>query len=633
MAANFFENQEHARRMTSRLVLLYALAVLGIVGATTLLVHVLFVSSDSGDPWAASSTSGLYVFTAFATLAVIGGGMLLRLSQMSQGGSKVAELLGGVLVDPSTSDPLERRLINVVEEMAIASSIPVPDLYILRNETSINAFAAGLTPTSAVIGVTRGALEKLSRDELQGVIAHEFSHIFNGDMKLNIRLIGVLGGIMALSTLGHVLLRSMGRSRGGRGRGGGAVALIGLLGLGLFAIGFIGVFFARLIKAAVSRQREFLADASAVQYTRNPLGIGGALLRISRDQDHALIKSSYADEASHLFFGSALRFSQIFATHPAVEDRVKRIDPQLLLRGPAKSEGHAAGVSADSMGSVAGFSPMAAAADRGHQVVSKVGEIHAEDVDAARSFLSALPEIAREAAKTGEGSKSLVVGLLLSDDEEVRSAQRQLIRSAFGAQAVDYAETIKKQIGPAIPGLRLPLLETSLPALRRLPSSEKSTLLVLLRELVWADRHYHMFEYVILTLVRNQLLRSAARVRGVTSLAGAKSELSVLMSAVAHIGANDEAQAQRALLAAVSHFSGLEVQPEFLTAEQCGALQLETALNRLSSLHPMEKQKLIEACTKVILDDRMVRPEEIEALQAICTVLDVPVPAKSALSS
>jgi hypothetical protein len=315
---------------------------------------------------------------------------------------------------------------------------------------------------------------------------------------------------------------------------------------------------------------------------------------------------------------------------------VKRIDPQLLSADPSadpskvmRSAGSSASPSAGSLGQVAGFAPMGAGGDRGREVAARVGEIKAEDVDAARLFLSALPEVVREAGRTGEGAKALILGLLLSEDESVLRLQRELVRSTLGPQTVDYVETIRKQIGPVGAGSRLPLLETILPALRHLAAEEKSTLLVLLRELVWADREYHMFEYVILTLVRSQLSTSRARIKGVSSLSAGRKELSVLISAIAHIGARDESEARNSLTAALPHFTDKGAQPEFLTAEQCGALQLESALNRLHGLQPLEKQKLIEACVKVILSDRVALPEEIETLQAVCTVLDVPVPSKS----
>jgi Zn-dependent protease with chaperone function len=216
------------------------------------------------------------------TLIVVGGGSLFKIAQLRGGGRVVAEQLGGRLLNPDTTDPSERQLMNVVEEMAIAAGTTAPPVYLLDQEDGINAFAAGFTPGEAVIGVTRGAARRLSRDELQGVIAHEFSHILNGDMRLNIRLIGLLHGILIIGMLGYFVLRMTAFSghRARRSRDQGNPLPLLAIGVGLMVVGFFGTFFGNLIKAAVSRQREFLADAAAVQFTRQPGGIAGALKKI-----------------------------------------------------------------------------------------------------------------------------------------------------------------------------------------------------------------------------------------------------------------------------------------------------------------------------------------------------------------
>jgi Zn-dependent protease with chaperone function/uncharacterized tellurite resistance protein B-like protein len=629
MSTNFFENQEQARRMTNRLVVLFALAVLAIVGAVVALFHFLFAQS-AALPWQ------FYLSVVTGTLIVIGIGMLVRTVQVAAGGPKIAMLLGGVRVSPNSKDDLERRLIHVVEEMAIASGIPMPELYILPQEAAINAFAAGLTPATAVIGVTRGALEKLNRDELQGVIAHEFSHIFNGDMRLNVRLISVLGGITALSTLGYILVRSLRGARSSRGKGGGGVAVIALAGVGLLVIGSIGVFFARLIKAAVSRQREFLADASAVQYTRNPEGIGGALLRISHDQDHALIKSSFAEETSHMFFGSVIDFSSMFATHPPLSDRIKRIHPNLLRETP---EGQQSGRASSGLGSgmeSMGISAMAGESGPGSRVVQKIGEVDSGDVRAARDLLQSLPEIALEASRTPEGAKTLVMALLLGNKPEVLRAQQTIIRELAGAPALEYVTEISRQLAVVPSGIRMPLLELSLPALRELSEQEAKMLMLLLQELVQADRQYHMFEYVVLTFIGHHIGRQPKRKFDHIRLSAARRELNVLVSAVSRSGvgadrADSEIAAQTAFNQVAQKVRSLGIEPEFLRADDSGPKALEAAINRLKQLAPLEKEKLIELCVNLILSDRQVSPEEVEILQAVCVSLEVPAPSRNAL--
>ena len=257
---NFFEQQAAARRTSTRLVLLMALAIAGIVLAV------------DGVVWVATQSPKLVLFATLSSVAVIAIGSLYRIASLGGGGEPVAQQLGGTLVPENTTEPGLRRLRNVVEEIAIASGVPVPKLYVLEHEAGINAFAAGYSTSDAVVAVTRGALDRLNRDELQGVIAHEFSHILNGDMRLNIRLVGVLFGILMIGLIGRKILEH-GRF-GGRGKGIGAILVAALVAM---LIGYIGLFFGRMIKAGVSRSREKLADASAVQFTRQTQGLSGAL--------------------------------------------------------------------------------------------------------------------------------------------------------------------------------------------------------------------------------------------------------------------------------------------------------------------------------------------------------------------
>jgi Zn-dependent protease with chaperone function len=322
---DFFESQDHARKLSRRLVLLFGLAVGSIVVLTYVVVAIAFGISGLWDPL-------LFVGVAIGTGLLIGGGTAFRTAQLRKGGSAVAELLGGRRVDPSTSDPLERQLMNVVEEMSIASGMSVPAVYVMDRESGINAFAAGHTTHDAAVAVTRGALESFTRDELQGVVAHEFSHILNGDMRLNVRLMGLLFGILLLSVIGRGVLRGGVYGGGGRrrGRNGGGGGQIMLIGFALIVLGYLGVLFGRMIQAAVSRQREFLADAAAVEFTRNPQGIADALKRIGAESTGGRIQDHHAQEASHLFFadGMSSSLSRTLATHPPLPERIRRIDPR-----------------------------------------------------------------------------------------------------------------------------------------------------------------------------------------------------------------------------------------------------------------------------------------------------------------
>ena len=330
---DFFEHQEVARRTSRRLIVLFALAVLCVVVAVNVVGAGVYFTAflPAGLPWgAAALPNGFFLTNTLVVLGLIAGGTALEMSALASGGEAVARMVGARPVDPSTRDLLDRRLLNVVEEMAIASGVAVPRVFVMDDENSINAFAAGHSINDAVIAVTRGTLTRLTRDELQGVIGHEFSHVLNGDMRLNMRLIGVLFGLTMVAMAGRFLLEVAGRGRGGSDRGGG-IAVVALAGVTLWVLGYIGVFFGRLIKAAVSRQREFLADASAVQFTRNPDGIGGALRKIgglgAAEGLGTRIDHPRAESLSHLFLGAARPafVSGLFATHPPITERVRRI--------------------------------------------------------------------------------------------------------------------------------------------------------------------------------------------------------------------------------------------------------------------------------------------------------------------
>ncbi|MEK7357696.1 MAG: M48 family metallopeptidase, partial [Bdellovibrionota bacterium] len=442
--ASFWEQQAQARKNTTGLLFLFALAVVSIVATVTLVAHFAIavqssprrshddsypdVYSQSGVARPGSDSMTIDGLVACFTLVVIGIGTLVRMAQIGGNGTSVALMLGGIPISQATDDPLERRLMNVVEEMAIASSVPVPKVFIMQNEGGINAFAAGLVPSQAVIGITRGTLESLTRDELQGVIAHEFSHIFNGDMKLNLRLIGVLGGILALATVGRLMMRARGKNSGG----------IVMAGLGLFILGYLGVFFGRLIKSAVSRQREFLADSSAIQYTRNPLGIGGALMKIRNA--FSTVSSPYAEEASHMFFGTALNFSSLFATHPPLEERITRISPTLLKPGAwtAKMPLDEYDTTAEDLTSKLAPSPPPKSRPI-EDIVKSVGQPQAQDLLAAQQMIQGLPDVLRTELRRVEHAREILLALLFEPGGG-SDKQHTLVRAGLGEASLEKAQ-------------------------------------------------------------------------------------------------------------------------------------------------------------------------------------------------
>ncbi|MBC8118354.1 MAG: M48 family metallopeptidase, partial [Burkholderiaceae bacterium] len=505
----------------------------------------------------AALPSGFYVVNTLIVLGLIGGGTLFKLSSLSAGGAAVASLVEAREVDMTTSDLLDRRLINVVEEMAIAAGVAVPRVYVMDNETAINAFAAGHSVNDAVIAVTRGTLTRLSRDELQGVIAHEFSHILNGDMRLNLHLIGVLHGLLIVALAGRVLLELGGRSGSGRsssGRSGNALAVLFFAGIALWILGYIGVFFGRLIKAAVSRQREFLADASAVQFTRNPEGIGGALRKIGGLGEATglgtRIEHPQAETLSHLFLGAARPtfVRGLFATHPPLDERLQRLygrkqsflpAPELALAlsmgglDPAAEpqvrpspiqfvptgETHFASPAQDAP-NVNALSPLVdlvAAAATGTAGVSEVAaSVGTVAAPGHRDFAlneqqQALVDTLRSAANDAAHAQLIVFALLAEKEGDLLAQQCALIAEAYGTEASQGAQRYHQLIQTLPPGARQPLLDVAMPALRKLPQDAKSRVLKLSRLLIAADGRISVREFLLFTILQRRLGPDAGR--------------------------------------------------------------------------------------------------------------------------
>ncbi|MDP6057248.1 MAG: M48 family metallopeptidase, partial [Pirellulaceae bacterium] len=361
---------------------------------------------------------------AVCTILLVGFGSFYKISQLQSGGRVIAESLGGQLIDSGTTGALERKVLNVVEEMSVASGTPTPPVYLLNHERGINAFAAGFSPSDAVIGVTRGSVERLTRDQLQGVIAHEFSHILNGDMRLNIRLIGVVHGILVISLIGQFVLRSAFYSGATRRRSSkeNPLPLIAL-GAALMAIGFLGMFFGNLIKAAVSRQREFLADAAAVQFTRNPRGIGGALMQIGGFSKGSAVQNPNAPEASHMFFGQAIAsgLNAFFATHPPLTARIARIDPSWDGTWP---DVNGAETPEDRTEVDCRVAPFAGAATPVTVAAfNQIGQPTEAHVHQAVQLLQSLPESIHNAVREPYGARAVIYTMLLDAKPEPRRIQ------------------------------------------------------------------------------------------------------------------------------------------------------------------------------------------------------------------
>jgi Zn-dependent protease with chaperone function len=651
---NFFEHQELARRNSRRLVVLYALAVAAVVIAVDLVLAAGYVWGFAGARVTADGAvdlaalflavpAELYAAGAAGTAALIVGVSAYHVAQLREGGDAIARMVGARLVAPGTRDLLERRLLNVVEEMAIAAGLRVPKVFVMDEERGINAFAAGYAVSSAVVAVTRGALESLNREELQGVIGHEFSHILNGDMRLNIRMMGVLGGIVFIGAAGGFIMRAAGRGRGRRDSAAGGVFLAGLA---LFVIGYAGLFFARLIKAAVARQREFLADASSVQFTRNPDGIAGALDRIRATGRGALVANRRAEDMSHMYFGQAVRagFGGLLATHPPLEERIRRVRPGFDVasyrarraeaaasESETTSAGHASGVlPVGRQGAGRRTGDMARAWTRSTgESAGLVGTLDAGKVDFARRLLATLPSGLRERLTDPEGASAVVVALVLASQESVRAGQLAAARASGVEALADSAQATAPAVQALGPAFHLPLVDLALPALKSAAPEVRERLFLTLEALIHADRRVSLHEFIVLTLVRSQLATPAAgapiRYR---SLAEVETEAALVLSLIAHAGRRPDAEhawnlggAFRAGAEEMGLKAPAPLARESLTCDGIGA-----ALETLCALAPRAKAALVKGLFAAVTFDRTVRTQEAELMRFVGAVLDCPLP-------
>ncbi len=630
---DFFGHQERARKSTRWLVVLFVLAVLAIIASIWFAASALLLATDVGSDGPAQWQ--VLVAVAAVTLFVIASAMLFKTAQLRSGGAKVATLLGGKPVSMDTKDPKERMLRNLVEEMAIASGVPVPEIFVLENEPGINAFAAGWTPADAAVAVTRGCLEQFDRDELQGVIAHEFSHVFHGDMRLNIRLMGVLFGIVCIATIGRIVVqavgRGAGRSSGGKGKGGGAAGLI-LFGLALMVIGWLGVLFARLIQAAVSRQREFLADASAVQYTRNPRGIGLALAKIGGLGGQ--LQSPHAEEASHMLFADGMKryFGGAMATHPPIEERVERVLPgfrrQLLSAGDMVAAATTVPAPIVPAGA-AGFAGGGTGRTRPGDLVAAAGDPQPTDVTAARELLQRLPLELSMAAREPKRASALVAALLLDRDNTLRERQLAPLRERDPVQAHE-AAALFQLIVRLEAGMRLPLLELAMPALRAQPADDRFRLRTLARDLALGDGRISPFEFALLRLLERHVRvpgETPSRPPGrPTSLVQHAESTAVVLSVLARAGANGDENAAAAAFDRGHHHLGPVTPMQLLPAASCDGTNLERAVEDLGRVSPLGKRNLLAACAEAAAADGMLTSDEADLLRALAAVWDCPLP-------
>lgn len=610
---------------------MFCAAVVTLIVLTNLLVALMFgwSGTQTGTSFSESLATiplDTWLLVSVGVIGVVGVASLYKYLSIQGGGRSIAEALGGHLIPQSTSDPAQRRLLNVVEEMAIASGISVPPVYLIP-EPSINAFAAGFGPEDAVIGINQGTLDVLNRDELQGVVAHEFSHILNGDTSINLRLIAVLHGILFIGIIGYGLLRAGGYSR----KNGMPILLIGA---GLAAIGYGGTFFGNMIKAAVSRQREYLADASAVQFTRNPGGIADALKKIGGYRPGSEMTSEAAEEVSHMFFGAARnRFASLFSTHPPLDQRIRAIEPgwngkfpEVAASQTFTDQQQAAGVSnlADTHSAAANLAE--SSAHQAESLTESVGRPSSASLAVAQQLIADNTGM-NEAAHDAFSARALVYCMLLDDDAEIRHGQLDFIAQAAEQGVSAEVDKLYPQVQSADEQHQLALLESAMPALKELSKPQYQRFMQNTARLITADGLVDVFEWVLHRVLTHELrphFEGPQRTHGrIGKLDKVSAEATTLLSILATAG-NDTTEARLRAYTAGAHELSLDAPYELQGAFDYQ--RMNQALKKLRELKPLLKPAILKACAHTVISDQQVTAREAALMQGIAATLDCPLP-------
>ena len=624
---NFFRAQDEARGRTTKLVVLLVLAIFILTGSLYFIADYAldFVYRPEHTKYGTRITAQfkprLFLATSGTALLVILGGSLWRISQLEKGGSFIVQGLGGRPVSAHTKDLDELRYLNIVEEMALASGLPVPACFVVDGDTTINAFAAGNSPQDAAVAVTRGALRNLSRDELQGVVAHEFSHIGNGDMKLNLRIIGAIAGLTALSQLGYYMKRLMSEEEYSeeaweKAKGRPPLPFGGLV---VYILGLGGVFFARIIQASVSRQHEYLADASAVQFTRNPDGLAGALKKIAGLKGGKRPSTTSDLESQHLFFSSTGGFMEsLLSSHPPILERILRLQPSFdgVIRSfePVIVKAEVQGVSSGLAGQASAAIPPPIRAPRAHQIPTD------QEIQEAVGFLGMLPMDLRASAADSIGAMAIILGLILRQDPELRAQQLATAQGLAGGEVLAELRRLNPSLQALSAGSRVPLLDLSMPAVKQLSKTQLALFRLAIQKV-----GYDAKDGLIVLLVQASMHRYLGEEEPATPLPQQDlvAASALVLSAVVQTSRETEAEQKQAFALGFAELGQVALSMQMVPADQVDMQKVASAFAVLATQGISERRKFVRACGVAMLYDNKAEAKEIEILRAVADTLGI----------
>lgn len=625
---NFFEAQAEAKASTTRLLFTFSIGLILFASSISYLVVFIegYLRTGSFTPVVVDTVIFSEAFIAVILIVLIAS--LFQFYLLKDGGKAVALSLGGKLISPLTQNKQEIMLLNVVEEMALASGISPPPVYLLCDQ-GINAFAAGFTYEDAVIGITQGALDTLDRQELQGVIAHEFSHIFHGDMRLNLHLSGLIYGIVFIGGIGRFIFdaldspsirHSASRSSNDK-KGGNIIVALYLFALGLTIIGWLGTMISEIIKAMISRQREYLADASAVQYTRYPDGIAGALKKIGASAYGSSVSSSAGGDFSHLFFsdGTSNFWDHWFSTHPKLEDRIRRIDPRWDGKFTTDKPSQKHYTQSKQTTFNVPHQPKAASPvmpimfNTLSRLPNPSGSSHS---DSTGSETIPIPPEVQSMSADALGAQWVVYALLLGSQRNELNRQKELLGNAWEKTQKAY------QAFEHLPrSAHLNLLLLAVPSLKMMSEPQYVLFRKTLHALIDADHHTSIWEWALRSIVITPLDYEYGFTKIPMSIhqssKAVKHSLNVIVFFLASTQYSDASKIDTILINAAERF-GVET---FSTIETLTIDQLDQAVRQVAQSDLEIRKKVLLEASSIVQSDGKMHEDDAEILEALKTLL------------
>lgn len=639
---NFFEHSDRAKKNSIFLIIALMVSTICIIFVILYVMSFIYVSFFEREYISASPLAilklvpdNILFFGALSILTIILLGSVVKVFELSKGGAVVAQSIGGKpLMRQNAKTYQEIMLLNIVDEISIASGIPSPLVYV-TNDESINAFAAGHTYENAVVGVTSGAINKLNREELQGVIAHEFSHIFNGDMKLNIRTTGVLNGILLISLFGIYVLKSTKYVKSGKNNG-SVVLFIVAVGASLYILGSIGVFFGNMIKASINRQREYLADASAVRFTRNPNSIASALKKIGAYG--SVLNSPSASEFSHMYFSNGIK--SLFSTHPPLKDRIKRVDPAWdgdyksfirtsTLKNKSKNENISSSEQKKRKEKMITSLTTAVILDK----LNHIGDLSDIQIEKARHDLSQIPISIKELFYNPLETSFIIFSLLMKtmgistqnsliddiSDKYNNSLNLKQIKQTFLIVKNEADKLDKEQY--------LHVINLSISALRQMSLEQYKLFRDTVNFIINSNNQISWFEWNLKYLIIHpldisfNLSKIPSEIH--SSLASIKFEIEILLSSLTYAEYKDNAKAKEAFEKVNSKIDGINLK--YFNKESITNTLLENSLREMERARPALRRKIFEIAMICVLEDDKISTKELQSIHALANVLRLPI--------